>query len=97
MKMHQTPNYFHIPFFDFAAHSQSEDLDLHLDSISSVDSNNERIFHYSNQKNKTARPLSFILNPYNVRSNVSNSLAWTPSYRLTKKKPVLMSKVFLAP
>jgi hypothetical protein len=56
---HQTPNYFHIPF-DFAAHSQSEDLDLHLDSISSVDSNNERIFtiHYQ-IKNKTDQTMSF--------------------------------------
>ena len=79
-----------IYLFDFAAHSQSEDLDLHLDSISSVDSNNERIFtiHYQ-IKNKTARPLSFILNPYNVRSNVSNSFAWTPSYRLYQKETII--------
>jgi hypothetical protein len=54
MKMHQTPNYFHIPFFDFAAHSQSEDLDLHLDSISSVDSNNEKNIYYSNQKKQNS-------------------------------------------
>ena len=73
--------------FDFVAHSQSDDLELTLDSISSVDKNNQRIFtiHYQ-IKNKTARPLSFILNPYKIRSNVSNALSWTPSYRLYQKE-----------
>jgi hypothetical protein len=73
--------------FPLCINAQSDELALTLDSISSVDNNNQRIFtiHYQ-IKNKTARPLSFILNPYSVRSNVSNALAWTPSYRLYQKE-----------
>jgi hypothetical protein len=76
----------HIIFlllFNFVAHSQSNDLCLTLDSICSFDNNNQRIFtiHY-HIENKTNQVLSFILNPNSIRSNVSNALALTPSYRL---------------
>jgi hypothetical protein len=69
--------------FDFAAHSQSNDLSLTLDSIPSIDNKNHRIFtiHY-HIENKTNQVVSFILNPNSIRSNVSNALAWMPSYRL---------------
>jgi hypothetical protein len=70
--------------FFFIGHSQSDEIALTLDSIVSVDnSSKKRIFtiHYQIQ-NKTAKRISFILNPHSIRSNVSNSLAWMPSYRL---------------
>lgn len=70
--------------FFFIGHSQEDEMSLALDSIVSVDANpKERVFtiHYQ-IKNKTAKPISFILNPNSIRSNVSNSLAWKPSYRL---------------
>jgi hypothetical protein len=69
--------------FNSVAHSQSNDLSLTLDSIPSIDNNNQRIFtiHY-HIENKTNQVVSFILNPNSIRSNVSNALAWTPSYRL---------------
>jgi hypothetical protein len=69
------------------AHSQSDDLELTLDSISSVNTTSERIFtiHYQ-IKNKTNKVVSFILNPDSIRSNVSNALTWSPSYRLYQEE-----------
>ena len=70
--------------FFLIGHSQSDEMTLTLDSIVSVDTNvKRRVFtiHYQ-IKNKTAKPISFILNPNSIRSNVSNALVWTPAYRL---------------
>lgn len=70
--------------FSFCLQAQAEEIELVLDSIQSKDpSANSRVFtiHYR-IKNKTAAPISFILNPNTIRSNVSSALAWMPSYRL---------------
>ena len=70
--------------FSFCVQAQTEEIELVLDSIQSKDpSTNSRVFtiHYQ-IKNKTATPISLILDPNSIRSNVSSSLGWMPSYRL---------------
>lgn len=70
--------------FSFCVQAQTEEIEIILDSIQSKDvSSNSRDFtiHYQ-IKNKTATAISFILDPNSIRSNVSSSLGWIPSYRL---------------
>lgn len=70
--------------FSFCVQAQTEEIEIILDSIQSKDvSSSSRVFtiHYQ-IKNKTATPISLILDPNSIRSNVSSSLGWMPSYRL---------------
>ncbi|MEZ7499075.1 hypothetical protein QO200_10005 [Flavobacterium sp. Arc3] len=98
-------------FFSIGLLAQSTELEIKIDSISSIDADaNQRNFviHYQIE-NRTNHIISFILNPNSIRSNTTNSLASIPSYRLyqenvaiitdnifdTKKKEKLHQKMML--
>lgn len=68
----------------FSGEAQTEEIAVTLDSIHTIDSSvkDRKFILYYHIQNKTASPISFILNPNAIRSNVSSSLAWTTSYRL---------------
>lgn len=71
-------------FFSICSFAQNTELEIRIDSITFIDSNpTERKFTINYHiENKTNNAVSLILNTNKIKSNMTNSLSWIPSYRL---------------
>jgi hypothetical protein len=71
-------------FFSVYSFGQNTELEVKIDSITFKPLNsNERKFTINYHiENKTNIPVSLILNTNRIKSNMTHSLSWIPSYRL---------------
>lgn len=71
-------------FFSVYSFGQNTELEVKIDSITFIPLNsNERKFTINYHiENKTNIPVSLILNTNRIKSNMTHSLSWIPSYRL---------------
>jgi hypothetical protein len=71
-------------FFSVYSFAQNTELEVKIDSITFIPLNsNERKFTINYHiENKTNIPVSLILNTNRIKSNMTHSLSWIPSYRL---------------
>ncbi|NRT14133.1 hypothetical protein HNP99_000458 [Flavobacterium sp. 28A] len=73
-----------IFFFSICSFAQNPELEVKIDSITSLNTNpsNRKFTIHYHIKNRTNTIVSFILDTKSTKSNTTNSLSWSPSYRL---------------
>ncbi|SEA80545.1 hypothetical protein SAMN05443667_10922 [Flavobacterium gillisiae] len=80
-------------FFSICSSAQNTELEMKIDSITSIDSSPKKrkfTIHY-HIENRTNTVVSFILNTHAVRSNATNSTSWIPSYRLHQENEIIIA------